>query len=128
MITTTTCAFLAEANQQIKPVGRADGTPQQHELCCRSWATVSHEANTNPFPGSYIDSCVSLKLKPVTMGNTTIVVLSNSFFTEAVSQVSSWQATSLPADYLTPAYASSQLHVHTLTHTGEASSSPDQYQ
>ena len=57
-------------------------------MSCRSWLTVSHPLNTNPFPGQYVDSVVSLKLKPVTMGNLTYIYIGNKFLTDASHAVS----------------------------------------
>ncbi|KAK9865725.1 hypothetical protein WJX84_006926 [Apatococcus fuscideae] len=48
-----------------------------------AWSVVSHPNNTNPFPGSYLNSLVHLSLKPVSMGNATFIKLSSSFSTEA---------------------------------------------
>lgn len=48
-----------------------------------AWSTVSHPNNTNPFPGTYLNSMVHLSLKPVSMGGATFIKLSCTFSTDA---------------------------------------------
>ncbi|KAK9828538.1 hypothetical protein WJX72_000650 [[Myrmecia] bisecta] len=52
------------------------------ELHVMKWKLISHPLNCNPFPASFVNYKATLTLRPVTVGNQTLMEWDGEFYTE----------------------------------------------